>query len=219
MSTVFGDFDVSRFWDNCDYARDNYVGETLTHELLASIEAELGYTLPGSYVELMMQQNGGTPVPTRHRTLEPTSWAEDHIAITGLYGINRSQMYALCGSTGSCFWIEEWGYPPIGVYFADCPSAGHDMLCLDYRKCGPTGEPQVVHVDQEPDYTIPFVAETFERFIRGLEPDAAFDSEDDTALDEGQVVSSWIDPALAKDAGWDVPEDGWIKRKPWWKFW
>jgi hypothetical protein len=62
--------------------------------------------------------------------------------------------------------IDEWGYPPIGVYFADCPSAGHDMLCLDYRECGADGEPQVVHVAQE-----------FASFIHGLEPDEAFDEE------------------------------------------
>lgn len=63
----------------------------------------------------------------------------------------------------------------IGIYFADCPSAGHGMLCLDYRKCEPTGEPQVVHVDQERDYKITFVAENFESFIRGLESDDEFD--------------------------------------------
>ena len=49
----------------------------------------------------------------------------------------------------SQFWIDEWGHPPIGIYFADCPSAGHDMIALDYRDCGKSGEPCVVHVDQE----------------------------------------------------------------------
>lgn len=72
------------------------------------------------------------------------------------------------------FNIDEWGYPPIGVYFADCPSGGHDMLCLDYRACGPSGEPTVVHVDQACDYKITFVAPNFEAFIRGLEDDDAF---------------------------------------------
>jgi hypothetical protein len=48
------------------------------------------------------------------------------------------------------------------------------MVCLDYRKCGAKGEPQVVHVDQEADYKITFVAENFESFIRGLEDDENF---------------------------------------------
>jgi hypothetical protein len=75
--------------------------------------------------------------------------------------------------------IEEWGYPPIGIYFADCPSAGHDMICLDYRECGIEGEPQVVHVDQEFDYKITFVAPNFESFVRGLENKDAFEDDDD----------------------------------------
>ena len=49
------------------------------------------------------------------------------------------------------------------------------MLCLDYRACGPLGEPQVVHVDQEADYRITFVAENFESFIRGLQSDEDFE--------------------------------------------
>jgi hypothetical protein len=71
--------------------------------------------------------------------------------------------------------MEEWGYPDIGIYFADCPSAGHDMLCLDYRECGSDGEPRVVHIDQESDYEITSVADNFEAFIRGLEDEKAFD--------------------------------------------
>jgi hypothetical protein len=83
-------------------------------------------------------------------------------------------MYSVCGELGSQFMVEEWGYPPIGIYFADCPSAGHDMLCLDYTQCGPAGEPRVVHVDQEFDYAVTHVADTFEAFVRGLESDDSF---------------------------------------------
>ena len=174
MSLVFGDFNVTDFWDNSDYSRECYVGEQLTQQLLSSIEEKLGYKLPESYVAFMKVQNGGTPRLTTHRVQEPTSWAEDHVAITGIFGINSSKPYSLCGESGSQFWIDEWEYPPIGVYFCDCPSAGHDMLALDYRLCGPKGEPRVVHVDQEFYYKITFVAETFEQFIRGLELDENF---------------------------------------------
>src|SRR5262249_52861541 len=114
------------------------------------------------------------PRRNNHRTAERTSWAQDQIAVTGILGIGNQKRCSLCGGVGSKFWLREWGYPDIGVYFADCPSAGHDMLCLDYRACGPSGEPSVVHVDQEWDYKITLVAPNFEAFILGLEGDEAF---------------------------------------------
>jgi hypothetical protein len=177
MSKVFADFDVAQFWEPSEYALKEYIGAPLNDEAVATVERELGYKLPASFVELMQLQNGGIPRRSNHRTKERTSWADNHIAITGIYSIGSDKPCSLCGGFGSKFWIKEWGYPMIGVYFADCPSAGHDMLCLDYRACGPTGEPQVVHIDQEWDYKIVVVAETFEAFIRGLEDDSAFEEE------------------------------------------
>lgn len=171
---IFDDFDLEHFWERSDFAAKEYIGEPLTPELVAAAEATLGYNLPAAYVELLRSQNGGTPARTNHRTREATSWAEDYIAITGIYGISETKVSSLCGPSGSRFWIEEWNYPLIGVYFADCPSAGHDMVCLDYRACGPQGEPQVVHIDQERDYQVTFVAENFEAFIRGLKAEEAF---------------------------------------------
>ena len=171
------EFDVQEFWEPSDYAEETRVDVPLTDDLVSSIETELGHKLPAAYVELARIQNGGIPRRTSHRTSERTSWAEDHVAITGIYAIGRSKNYGLCGEIGSQFMINEWGYPPIGVYFADCPSAGHDMLCLDYRDCGTDGEPTVVHVDQEFDYKITFVAKNFASFIRGLELDEAFNDE------------------------------------------
>ncbi|UZR93826.1 SMI1/KNR4 family protein [Chondrinema litorale] len=164
------------FWDNSDYALKNYVCEPLTMELLMSVEDELGYKLPQFYIEMMKNQNGGLPVNTCFPTESSNSWAGDHVAITGIFGIGRDKPYSLCGNGGSQFMIEEWGYPEIGICICDCPSAGHDMIMLDYRKCGKDGEPQVVHVDQEGDYRITFVAETFEEFVRGLVNWEVFDT-------------------------------------------
>lgn len=171
MTKFFADFDIADFWEPSEYALKNYVGAPLTDVVVAAVEKELGYKLPASYVEFMRFQNGGIPRRTNHRTKEPTSWSHNHIAIAGLYSIGGDKPYSLLGEFGSQFWVEEWGYPPIGVYFADCPSAGHDMVCLDYRECGTKGEPQVVHIDREWDYKIVVLAESFEAFIRGLEDD------------------------------------------------
>lgn len=175
MENMFAGFDMEQFWEPSEYALKEYVGAPLTAEAVAAAERELGYTLPADYVEFMRFQNGGIPRRTNHPTKERTSWASDHIAITGIYSIGSEKPCSLGGTFGSRFWVEEWEYPDIGIYFADCPSAGHDMLCLDYRTCGPSGEPQVVHIDQEGDYKIVFVAESFAAFVLGLEDEAAFE--------------------------------------------
>lgn len=171
----FADFDLSSFWEPSDYALRQYVEPPCTAESVASVEAELGFKLPAAYVALAALQNGGVPRQRAHRTASPTSWAADHVAIDGILAIGSTQPHSLCGELGSRFYIDEWGYPEIGIYFADCPSAGHDMLCLDYRACGPQGEPTVVHVDQGRDYAITRLAPDFESFIRGLRDSSEFD--------------------------------------------
>lgn len=165
------------FWEQSEYADSEYVSAPFDKKKLAMVERALGYRLPKSYVELMTFQNGGIPKRTSHRTKEPTSWAPGHVAITGIFGIGEDRTYSLLGELGSTFMMEEWEYPAIGIYFADTPSAGHDMLCLDYSECGPDGEPRVVHVDQGEDFKVTLVAPDFESFVRGLEPDEAFDDD------------------------------------------
>ena len=182
------DFNFTAFWEDSDYARKEYVGAPVTDEMIQSVQAALGYRLPKTYVQLLRYQNGGIATKTCHRTSLPTSWAKDHVAITGIYGLDPARPSSLCGKFSSKFWTEEWGYPDIGIYFADCPSAGHDMLCLDYRKCGPDGEPTVVHVDQESGYEITPVADNFESFIRGLEDESTFEEKDEP---DEPVGKSW----------------------------
>ncbi len=195
----FRDFDFSAFWDDNDYAIKEYVSAQPTDELTASIEQELGYKLPASYIELMKLHNGGMPVNTCFPTEKQTSWAEDHIAITAIMGIGRERPYSLCGELGSRFMIEEWGYPDIGIVICDCPSAGHDVVMLDYRKCGKSGEPEVIHVDQECDYEITFLAKDFESFIYGLVSEEVYDTaEEDRQADLEKVTHGAFSPLLAQ---------------------
>jgi hypothetical protein len=175
---IFGDFDVSEFWEDSEWYRNEYSEPSPSSDMVASVERELGYKLPATYVELARVRNGGAPRNTCHRTDSRTSWSNDHVAITNIKAIGRANIWSLCGELGRDNTIHEWDYPAIGVYFADCPSAGHDKLCLDYRACGAAGEPTVVHVDQEFDYRITFVAPCFEAFIRGLLPSETFDYPD-----------------------------------------
>jgi hypothetical protein len=169
------DFDARHFWADHDYATKAYTEPWPSDELVARVEADLGYRLPAFYVALMRTRNGGVPVNTYFSTTEATSWADDHIAITAICGIGYEKSISLCGNQGSQFMQDEWGYPAIGVVVADCPSAGHDLVMLDYRACGPQGEPAVVHIDQENNYRITPLAPTFEAFVRGLRPESAFE--------------------------------------------
>jgi len=175
---IFSDLDLDAFWDDNEYALRCYVGRPPSEGLILSVEAELGCRLPASYVALMRSHNGGMPRNTCCPAPNRTTWAEDHVAVHGIMGIGREKEYSLAGSGGSRFWMSEWGYPPIGVYFADCPSAGHDMIAFDYRACGPAGEPRVVHVDQENDYHITVLAPNFAAFVRALRPDEDYAVED-----------------------------------------
>ena len=210
--TPFEDFDLTNFWDDNWYALKEYISEPPSDELIASVEEELGYKLPAAYIWLMKQHNGGIPVNTCYPCDEPTCWAEDHVAITGIFGIGREKSYSLCGELGSQFMIDEWEYPAIGVAICDCPSAGHDMIFLDYRACGPQGEPAVVHVDQENDYKITHLADSFEEFIRGLEHESLYDldedvedlnEDDDADEEETDCKGSFAGSVLLSKAEWD----------------
>ncbi len=178
MSVFFKELDLNHFWEESDYYAENCTEPYPTDEMIVSVEKELGYKLPASYIELMKSQNGGEPKNTCFATSGATSWAEDYVAISSIFSIGRDKSYSLCGDTGSQFMIEEWGYPPIGIIICDCPSGGHDVVMLDYRKCGSEGEPEVVHVDQEDDYKITFLAQNFEHFIQSLQSEEMFDDED-----------------------------------------
>lgn len=188
------------FWDDSDYAKKTYVEPPPTAALVASIERELGYVLPASYVALMKKHNGGVPARRCFPTKTRTTWAEDHVAIHGISAIGREKAHSLCGALGSAFMLEEWGYPKIGVVFADCPSAGHDVIMFDYRKCGPRGEPSVVHVDQEWDYAITPLAKNFDAFVRGLVDESVFADDPKEALDAAHrtVLSGKFSPLLAR---------------------
>ena len=187
---MLDDLDLDDFWDDSDYAREQYVDEPLTDRLVKAVEQELGFRLPLSYVALMRSQNGGIPKRTCFPTQTSTSWAEDHVAITGIMGIGRRKPYSLLGDLGSAFMQEEWGYPTLGICVCDCPSSGHDMIMLDYRECGPEGEPAVIHVDQECDFEITFLASDFETFIRGLVHESEFDESEAELADALDKIES-----------------------------
>jgi len=164
------DFDFFDFWNDCEYSLKKYVGASPTDSDIAETEAELGYRLPASYKALIKQHNGGMLEKNCFETPLKRNWWPRVFSVESIYGIDREKPYSLCSNTGSKFWIAEWGYPDIGIAICDTISGGHDMIFLDYSDCGPEGEPCVVHIDQESNYEITYLADSFEDFVRGLVP-------------------------------------------------
>ena len=157
------DFDWTGFWNDVDYAFESYIGKPVTDKDIKAAEANLGYTLPAAYIELLKHHNGG--VLNKNCFINNDG---ECVYVTGIYGIDRDKKNSIFGEFGNEFWISKWKYPPIGVVVADTISGGHDMIFLDYRECGPTGEPKVVRVDQEGDYSITLLADSFGDFIKQL---------------------------------------------------
>jgi hypothetical protein len=178
MAANLSGFDFRDFWSSGEYA-DTLTEPAPTEETVSQLESELGYRLPAAYVELARNRNGGLPKNCYHASPSETSYgAEDHIEIAEIYSIGNTAPWAL-GREGcnTEFWVNECNYPPIGVYFANCPDQGHQMLALDYRECGPDGEPAVVLVDEIEDYQIVPLAPDFATFIRGLKPEGHFSTD------------------------------------------
>jgi hypothetical protein len=55
------------------------------------------------------------------------------------------------------------------------PFGGHDAVRLDYRECGPRGEPAVAYVDENRGPRR--LADTFAEFLGGLRPCDGFEDE------------------------------------------
>ena len=164
--------DMDDFWTESDY----FTGPPLTAALVRHAEELLSYKLPESYVRLLQTRNGGTPIRDCFPTLGPTSWAEDHIALSGIRGIG-GEWGIDSPDLGTIPMIQEWGYPKVGIIVGECPSAGHDVVMLDYSQCGPAGEPQVVHVETErasPQVTV--LANDFQAFINGMVVGSRYDT-------------------------------------------
>lgn len=161
--TDLKDFNWNGFWNDVDYAFESYIGKPVTNKDIKDAEAELGYTLPVAYIELLNNHNGG--VLNKNCFINNDG---ECVYLTGIYGIDRDKKNSIFGEFGNEFWMSKWEYPSIGVVVADTISGGHDMIFLDYRECGPTGEPKVVRVDQEGDYSITLLADSFGDFIKQL---------------------------------------------------
>lgn len=162
--------DLAGLWDTSAYGLDTYTGAVPTADQITAVESELGYRLPEAYKALVQQHNGGMLLRNACPNPMQRDWATAAFSVESIYGVDYSKPHSLCGSRGSRFWMEEWGYPDVGIAIGDTISGGHQMIFLDYSDCDPEGEPCVVSIDQESHYEISYVADSFADFIRSLAP-------------------------------------------------
>lgn len=170
------------------------IGKPITDEDIANAEKELGYKLPESYKSVIKQQNGGRV----NRCVFPYNGS--CIEIDTLFGIDHDKPSLFETS----FYVSEWGYPDIGLTVASTPSAGHDMVFLDYSECGKDGEPSVVVIDQELDYRKTKLAGNFGEFINKLVTRDEYDqsespndtSEEETPVEDEPTLESYVQEAF-----------------------
>ena len=93
----FAGFDLSGFWEDSDDARKEYIEAAPDADMVARVEARLGYRLPASDITLMRRRNGGIPVPCCFPA-GGIGWAEDHVKLSAFKAIGEKRLWSLIGS-------------------------------------------------------------------------------------------------------------------------
>ncbi|AQQ65627.1 MULTISPECIES: SMI1/KNR4 family protein [Bacillus] len=146
----------STIWADDDYLKLAPIND----ELIKKAEEVLNVKLPESYINLLKEQNGGTLRLDVHPTSKPNSWADDHVNVSGLYGISFNENES--SILESRYLIREWEMPENIVLLS---GDGHTWIALDYRNVAEN--PPVIFIDNEFEEIIE-LAPNFERFLQNL---------------------------------------------------
>lgn len=149
--------DFTEFWDS-----NYYYNPDLTDEIIIQAERQLGVKLPEIFIKLLKVQNGGYTKGFAFPMRTKTTWADNHIPLSELFGIVLDEK----SDSGhnimqSSYMTEEWGLPDKQVLLT---GDGHWWITLDYRL---SDNPTIRWIDCECDEYI-HVANSFEEFYNGL---------------------------------------------------
>lgn len=161
---------IQRFWKQGHVPGETYgVDPPLTHDAISDAERKLGVRLPPDSLALLRVQNGGRVSEDLDGFVvdPPGPRGEPYVGLVDMDGL---------GGAGHPTRVHrsedrhdpDYG-PPEGLVLIGSPDAGHQFLALDYRECGPDGEPSVVWTDTELVSNFP-LAPTFRAFVEGLRP-------------------------------------------------
>ncbi|KMP52338.1 SMI1/KNR4 family protein [Bacillus cereus] len=146
----------STIWADDDYLKLAPIND----ELIKKAEEVLNVKLPESYITLLKEQNGGTLRLDVHPTSKPNSWADDHVNVSGLYGISFNENES--SILESRYLIREWEMPENIVLLS---GDGHTWIALDYRNVAEN--PPVIFIDNEFEEIIE-LAPNFDSFLQNL---------------------------------------------------
>lgn len=202
-----------------------------TRAAISKAERALGVKLPAALKALLLVRNGGTLRLTRFALSRKPPvraiWARKDYSLQWLPGVG------LGGRSGSepvedIVELSETAtrcqVPPglVPIWHIN----GEAWCCLDYRRCGPNGEPSITHI--EPDQAegkAPLeapIARSCSALLAGLTRDPENLSSALIALDSGATKLQQLDPLLTK-LGYkllkqpgrraDPPPPAWTSRK------
>jgi hypothetical protein len=153
-----------------DFWGSNYYKHPpLTNEMVAVAERLLGVRLPSEYLALLRLQNGGYTRGFAFPMTQRTTWADDHVPLSELFGIvTDSSIQTAQNMLETPYMTQEWGLPPGQALLS---GDGHWWITLDYRN---GSVPSVAWIDVEVGQGIQ-IAPTFSEFLAGLVPASDFD--------------------------------------------
>lgn len=164
-----------------------------TPAMIARAEKAVGVALPEALKAALLVQNGG-PIRRSSFKLKPAAAKQYGLK---LYSLSTLPSAAAAGqeSVVALTKLARKGELPKGLIPLD--GDGHAWCCLDYRECGPKGEPRVAHVDleQERDFT---VARSFGELLKGLFQDEESLRPALIALDKGAPKGAALEAALQR---------------------
>ncbi|MEB9855410.1 SMI1/KNR4 family protein [Bacillus cereus] len=146
----------STIWADDDYLKLAPIND----ELIKKAEEVLNVKLPESYINLLKEQNGGTLRLDVHPTSKPNSWADNHVNVSGLYGISFDENES--SILENRYLIREWEMPENIILLS---GDGHTWIALDYRNVAEN--PPVIFIDNEFEEIIE-LAPNFESFLQNL---------------------------------------------------
>ena len=145
---------------------EDFPDRPLTDELVAEAERVLEVILPADLLSLLRVRNGGAVAGAWNAH---SLGADKYVLFDYLLGIALDPDMPSMLSTP--YLIGECRLPSSIVLING--EEGHYWVALDYRECGPAGEPAVVRLEND-GARDERLAPDFRTFITGLRPQAEF---------------------------------------------